>query len=151
MYCIVGQAGCGESALLLQTLPGELLVSEGHVRRNYTSLFVQDPWFMDTSVSENIIQVMGCNFYKDWYDNVVNAYGLDTEISVFLLGDGTIFLGRGRGTVCSVVAGRELGSGLREQYSSAVIPKYSCFMIHFPLPIVKWHGPYSIPLLESTP
>ena len=49
----------------------------------------------------------------------------------------------------SVVAGRELGSGLREQYT--VIPKYSCSMIHFPLSIVKWHGPYSIPLLKNTP
>ena len=59
---------------------------------------VQDPWIMDTSVSENIIQVMGCNFDKDWYDNVVNACGLDTDISDFILRDGTILWGQG----CSV-------------------------------------------------
>ena len=94
LYCIVGQVGCGKSALL-QTLAGELPVSEGHVLRNYTSLSyaVQDPWIMDASVRENII--MGCNFDEDWYCNVVNACGLDTDISEFILGDGTILGDRG--------------------------------------------------------
>lgn len=95
LYCLIGIVGSGKSALL-SSIAGEMSLSEGLIKRKYTSLSyaVQDPWIMDATVRENI--VMGSHFDQTWYDKVFNACGLNNDFS---LGDLQI-LGE-RGVQCS--------------------------------------------------
>jgi ATP-binding cassette subfamily C (CFTR/MRP) protein 4 len=91
LYCVIGVVGSGKSALLA-ALAGEMPVSEGKIKRKYTSLSyaVQDSWIMDATVRENII--MGSDFDQTWYDEVFKACGLNDD---FCHGDSQILGDRG--------------------------------------------------------
>ena len=94
LTCIIGTVGSSKSALL-QALVGELNVSQGSLRRNYTSLSYasQDPFLMDGTVRENII--MGETFRSEWYEKVVNATGLCVDFKQFRSEDLTLVGDRG--------------------------------------------------------
>jgi len=94
LYCIMGKVGCGKSALI-QALAGELHLRSGAMERNYSSLAyaAQDPWIMNGSIRDNI--VMGKEWDKDWYQQVVDACGLRQDLQDFVNGDDTIVGDRG--------------------------------------------------------
>ena len=94
LTCVIGTVGSGKSALL-QALVGELPPSSGRIDRRYKSISyaAQDPWIMDGTVRENIL--MGADWDAEWYDQVVNACGLDIDYSQLRKGDSTIVGDRG--------------------------------------------------------
>mmetsp|Transcript_24065 Transcript_24065/g.35609 ORF Transcript_24065/g.35609 Transcript_24065/m.35609 type:complete len:1317 (+) Transcript_24065:167-4117(+) len=98
LYCVIGQVGCGKSALL-SMLAGELEVSDGSVEKISSKIAYvgQGPWIMDGTVKENII--MGKPIDQDFYSEIINACGLRYDIEHFPSGDNT-FVGD-RGVRCS--------------------------------------------------
>jgi len=94
LTCIIGTVGSSKSALL-QALVGELHVSQGTLRRNYSSLSYasQDPFLMDGTVRENI--TLGKEFQPEWYERVVKSTGLSVDFRQFRNGDHTIVGDRG--------------------------------------------------------
>ena len=93
-FLFVSFVGSGKSALL-QVIVGEIPVFAGEVGRFYNSISYasQDPWIMDGTVKDNIL--MGLEFDKSWYNQVVSACGLILDFSQFLNGDETIVGDRG--------------------------------------------------------
>jgi ATP-binding cassette, subfamily C (CFTR/MRP), member 4 len=94
LHTIVGKVGSGKSALLL-TIAGELSTEHGSITRNYESLSFaeQDPWIMNGTIRDNII--MGQEFNKAWYDQVVFACGLIPDFEALIHHDATIVGDRG--------------------------------------------------------
>jgi ATP-binding cassette subfamily C (CFTR/MRP) protein 4 len=94
LYCVIGPVGCGKSALLL-TLAGELEPTIGMIERraNTTAYANQDPWIMGGTVRENII--MGDEFDRDRYEEVIYACGLREDLERFHSGDQTMVGDRG--------------------------------------------------------
>ncbi|KAK0615177.1 ABC transporter [Bombardia bombarda] len=95
---IVGSVGCGKSAFL-NTLLGEMAVSpatnisdkasEGGTRGadGTTAYCSQQPWLHNSSIRQNILGVSP--YHPKWYDSVISACGLDTDITQLPRGDGT--------------------------------------------------------------
>jgi ATP-binding cassette, subfamily C (CFTR/MRP), member 4 len=94
LYGIMGVVGSGKSAFL-QSLVGELPITTGELRRQYSSLAYtsQDPWILNGSVRENII--MQHPFDEDWYQQVVTACALQEDIRRFAHGDATLLGDKG--------------------------------------------------------
>ena len=94
LTAIIGSVGSGKSALL-QVVVGELRISEGSIERSYRELSYasQDPWVMDGTIRENII--LGLLFQPEWYNQVVEACGLDQDFEQLVRGDQTFVGDRG--------------------------------------------------------
>lgn len=94
LYCVIGRIGSGKSALL-QSIMGELPIACGTVQQYYKdfSSAPQEPWVMNGTVRENIL--MGCQYEQAWYNEVIDACALDTDLLHFSDGDMTIVGDRG--------------------------------------------------------
>lgn len=86
---IVGPVGSGKSSLLKGIL-GEVSSSKGKVYTSHIHVaFVdQTPWIQNTTVRKNITGVL--DFELEWYEKVVYACTLDTDIETLSEGDATL-------------------------------------------------------------
>lgn len=85
---IVGPVGCGKSSLL-RGLLGETPSSKGNVYidQAYTAFVDQTTWVQNSSIRKNI---MGVSIFEpEWYNNVVHACALDTDLDTLPDGDST--------------------------------------------------------------
>lgn len=94
LYCAIGPVGCGKSALLM-ALAGELEPTVGVIERRVDRIAFasQEPWIMGGTVRENII--MGDEFDRDRYEEIIDACGLRQDLERFHSGDSTIVGDRG--------------------------------------------------------
>jgi ATP-binding cassette subfamily C (CFTR/MRP) protein 4 len=94
LYCVVGPVGCGKSALLM-TIAGELQPDFGSIKRTVSSVAfaAQTAWIMDGTLRENVL--MGREYVRAKYEEVIHACGLSPDISRFHLGDQTLLGDRG--------------------------------------------------------
>lgn len=86
---IIGPIGSGKSSLL-KGLLGETPISKGniYINRSHIAFADQTPWIQNRSIRENII---GPSSYESvWYQKVIHACALDTDIKGMVEGDGTI-------------------------------------------------------------
>ncbi|RDL41711.1 Cyclic peptide transporter [Venustampulla echinocandica] len=85
---LVGPVGCGKSTLL-KMLIGELPEVSGSVATSYrnAAYCYQSPWITFGTIQQNILG--GSIWNKPWYDTVVQACALDTDIQDFPDGDQT--------------------------------------------------------------
>ncbi|PVU90006.1 hypothetical protein BB559_004831 [Furculomyces boomerangus] len=84
---VVGKVGSGKSSLINAIL-GEMDLVSGHMSLNGTIGYTpQVPWLMNTSLRDNII--FGCPFEREFYEKVINACALTTDIESFPAGDMT--------------------------------------------------------------
>lgn len=76
---IAGPVGCGKSTLL-KTILGEVGVSEGAVRVDLHSVAycAQVPWLQNVSIRENIL--CGEDMEQSWYDEVIEACSLTSDL-----------------------------------------------------------------------
>ena len=82
---VIGRVGSGKSSLLL-SLMNELEIVEGRVQLNGSVAYVpQESWILPTIVRENIIYGRGLD--ERWYQQVVSACCLDTDMQQFVEGD----------------------------------------------------------------
>ncbi|KAJ5898747.1 hypothetical protein N7495_003491 [Penicillium taxi] len=78
-FClIIGPTGCGKSTLMKGIL-GETPSIKGFLysKSIHTAYVDQSPWIRNTSFKDNILGVS--NYTKGWYDEVVNACGLEQD------------------------------------------------------------------------
>lgn len=85
---IVGPIGCGKSGLL-RGLLGETPSSKGivYMDRAYTGFVDQTPWMQNNSIRNNIVGVS--EFDRGWYNKVIYACALDTDIEALPDSDST--------------------------------------------------------------
>ncbi|KAL5467459.1 hypothetical protein EMCRGX_G031685 [Ephydatia muelleri] len=82
---VVGPVGAGKSTLL-QCLLGELKPLDGCVEvKGKLSYASQEPWIFSGSLRENVL--FGSPFDKEWYNTVLEACGLEKDISHLPNGD----------------------------------------------------------------
>jgi ATP-binding cassette subfamily C (CFTR/MRP) protein 1 len=87
-FCfIIGPVGSGKSTIL-KGLLGETPASKGFVYQNFQEIsFVgQTPWIRNGTIQENILGIS--LFEETWYNQVVNACGLDGDVSILPKGHG---------------------------------------------------------------
>jgi ATP-binding cassette subfamily C (CFTR/MRP) protein 1 len=94
MTMIVGPVSSGKSTLL-KALLGETPATKGLQRSFYTEVAYcsQSAWLVNATLRENIIH--GSDFDPVWYNTVVQACDLETDISGMALGDETIVGSKG--------------------------------------------------------
>jgi len=95
LTCVIGAVGSGKSALI-SMLAGELPISTGSLRKrnNATVAYaLQDPWIMDGTVKENIL--LGYDYNEEFYTTIINACGLNVDLSQLPSGESTIVGDRG--------------------------------------------------------
>lgn len=95
LTCIIGAVGSGKSAFI-SMLAGELPLSKGALKRRAGSTIAyapQDPWIMDGTVKENIL--LGLPYEAEFYNEVINACGLNVDLAQLRYGEETIVGDRG--------------------------------------------------------
>jgi ATP-binding cassette subfamily C (CFTR/MRP) protein 4 len=95
LTCIIGAVGSGKSAFI-SMLAGELPLSKGVLKRRAGSTIAfapQDPWIMDGTVKENIL--LGLPYKAEFYNEVINACGLNVDLAQLRYGEETIVGDRG--------------------------------------------------------
>jgi len=95
LTCIIGAVGSGKSAFI-SMLAGELPLSKGVLKRRAGSTIAfapQDPWIMDGTVKENIL--LGLPYEAEFYNEVINACGLNVDLAQLRYGEETIVGDRG--------------------------------------------------------
>jgi len=95
LTCIIGAVGSGKSAFI-SMLAGELPLSKGALKRRAGSTIAyapQDPWIMDGTVKENIL--LGLPYDAEFYNEVINACGLNVDLAQLRYGEETIVGDRG--------------------------------------------------------
>lgn len=94
MTMIVGPVSSGKSTLL-KALLGETPAAKGLQRSFFTEVAYcsQSPWLVNGTLRANIIH--GSDFDPVWYNTVVQACDLETDISTMPLGDETIVGSKG--------------------------------------------------------
>jgi ATP-binding cassette subfamily C (CFTR/MRP) protein 1 len=85
---VVGPVGCGKSSLL-RGLLGETPSSKGNVYidRPHTAFVDQTPWIQNSSIRKNIVGVS--IFEPEWYNSVIHACALETDLDTLPDGDST--------------------------------------------------------------
>jgi ATP-binding cassette subfamily C (CFTR/MRP) protein 1 len=91
---IVGPVSSGKSTLL-KALLGETPAARGLQRSFFSEVAYcsQSPWLVNDTLRNNIIH--GSDFDPEWYNTVVQACDLETDISAMPLGDETIVGSKG--------------------------------------------------------
>lgn len=85
LCCILGRVGAGKSALI-KTLCGQMFVENGTVKiSEHLAYCSQEPWLQYKSIRENIL--FGQNYEKEWYDLVIAACDLSSDLASFSDGD----------------------------------------------------------------
>ncbi|CAB4054111.1 ABCC1 [Lepeophtheirus salmonis] len=90
LIAIIGPVGSGKSSLISALLGEMLFTSKGtnpveiHGSVAYTP---QNAWMQNVSVKDNIL--FGRKFNKNWYDEVLKACSLESDMEVFPSGDST--------------------------------------------------------------
>ena len=91
---IIGPVSSGKSTLL-KAMIGETAEAAGftHIPSGDVAYCAQTPWLTNGTVKENI---MGDSFYDPrWYESVIRACALDTDLAQFALGEHTIIGSKG--------------------------------------------------------
>lgn len=85
---IVGPVGCGKTTLLRGIL-GETPVSMGTIdlQTAHIGYVAQTPWIQNATIRNNILG--SCVYDREWYNAVVHACALESDINELLQGDGT--------------------------------------------------------------
>ncbi|KAF2500059.1 hypothetical protein BU16DRAFT_578086 [Lophium mytilinum] len=91
---IVGPVSSGKSTLL-KALLGEMPTAQGFYRSfsNEIAYCAQNPWLVNGTVKENIIH--DTYYDRNWYNTVLQACDLETDLSQMPLGDDTIVGSKG--------------------------------------------------------
>ena len=85
LLAVIGRVGDGKSSLLGSML-GEMTKSEGQVMvRGTVSYFSQNSWILSATVKDNI--VFGHRFDQEFYDKVLDACALRSDLAVLPQGD----------------------------------------------------------------
>jgi ABC-type multidrug transport system fused ATPase/permease subunit len=85
LVAVVGEVGCGKSSLLLAML-GELPTEVGGVTVKGRIAYVpQEPWIVSGTIRDNI--VLSSPFNEQWYQRVVTACCLQTDLDLLAHGD----------------------------------------------------------------
>jgi ATP-binding cassette subfamily C (CFTR/MRP) protein 1 len=94
MTMIVGPVSSGKSTLLKAIL-GETPAARGLQRSFFTEVAYcsQSAWLVNGTLRNNIVN--GSDFDPDWYNTVIQACDLETDISIMPLGDETIVGSKG--------------------------------------------------------
>ncbi|CAK9437824.1 uncharacterized protein LODBEIA_P22020 [Lodderomyces beijingensis] len=88
LTCIVGKVGSGKSALL-KALLGDLQQTSGVVNVNGTVAYcAQQPWIQNATVKANIL--FGCKLDETYYNKVVKACQLISDLNILPDGDQTV-------------------------------------------------------------
>lgn len=90
LIMIIGPIGCGKSTLLKAIL-GETPSSRGRVtlKSPHIAYCDQTPWIMNTTIRDNII-AESKGFDEIWYNTVIKACDLVTDLSRMPLGSSTV-------------------------------------------------------------
>ena len=91
---IIGPVSSGKSTLL-KAMIGETAEAAGftHIPSGDVAYCAQTPWLTNATVKENI---MGDSFYDPrWYESVIRACALDTDLAQFALGEHTVIGSKG--------------------------------------------------------
>ncbi|KAJ8284525.1 hypothetical protein COCON_G00033750 [Conger conger] len=90
LVAVVGKVGCGKSSLLA-AIAGELVRYQGMVcvqgRENGFGLVTQEPWIQHATVRDNIL--FGKEFNSSFYNSVIEACALTSDLNIFPQGDRT--------------------------------------------------------------
>lgn len=86
---VVGPVGCGKSTLL-KGLLGETTFTQGRVKvlSSQIAYCDQTPWIINGSIRDNIVSES--EFQPQWYQSVVRACALDTDMLQLPEGDSTL-------------------------------------------------------------
>lgn len=105
---VVGPVGCGKTTLL-KVILDEASTSYGEVLVDYTSIAycAQVPWLQNVSIRDNIL--CGERMHEEWYNGVIFACGLRSDLASLARGDETL-----AGT-----DGRNLSGGQRHRVALA--------------------------------
>ncbi|KAJ8918369.1 hypothetical protein NQ315_008063 [Exocentrus adspersus] len=126
---IIGPVGSGKSSLL-QTILGELVVTNGNIEINGTLSYAsQEPWVFAATVRQNI--VFGAEYDKKRYNEVVRACALEADFKQFPDGDQTIVGDRG--------ASLSGGQKARVNLARAVYRDMDIYLLDDPLSAVDIH------------
>ncbi|XP_072393692.1 ATP-binding cassette sub-family C member 4-like [Diabrotica undecimpunctata] len=126
---IIGPVGSGKSSLL-QTLLGELDITEGNMRvRGQISYASQEPWVFAATVRQNIL--FGEEYDKKRYHEVIQACSLEKDFEQFPNGDLTLVGDRG-----SSLSG---GQKARINLARAVYREADVYLLDDPLSAVDIH------------
>ncbi|XP_066928579.1 ATP-binding cassette sub-family C member 4-like [Clytia hemisphaerica] len=88
LVMVVGPVGSGKSSLLMAAM-NELHVKKGEIKvQGSTAFTTQQPWIFSGTVRQNIL--FGREYKKDWYQTVIKACGMHTDIRRFKHGDLTL-------------------------------------------------------------
>ncbi|KAK0130214.1 hypothetical protein ONS96_014922 [Cadophora gregata f. sp. sojae] len=91
---IVGSIGCGKSTLLKGIL-GETSTARGlvYARSEEIAFSEQTPWLINGTIRENVIAES--SYEQGWYETVIKACNLDTDIQHMPSGDATLVGSKG--------------------------------------------------------
>lgn len=97
---ITGPVGSGKSSFLSSILGEMIDLSSPAIRQRETRSYCkhiaycsQQPWLENTTIRRNILS--SSSYEKKWYDEVVSACGLDTDLKQLQRGDQTNISSRG--------------------------------------------------------
>lgn len=83
---ITGLIGSGKSSLL-HALNGKMKRKDGNVRMNGSVLMCGVPWIQNATVQENL--TFGLPFDREWYQDVIRACALQSDLDILPAGDQT--------------------------------------------------------------
>ncbi|EPS30548.1 hypothetical protein PDE_05500 [Penicillium oxalicum 114-2] len=87
LLAVIGTVGCGKSSLL-SALAGDMRVTDGKVRMSTTRSFCpQYAWIQNATVRNNIL--FGKEYDESWYEQVIDACALATDLEILPNGDST--------------------------------------------------------------
>jgi len=87
LLAVIGTVGCGKTSLL-SALAGDMRMTEGTARMGATRAFCpQSAWIQNTSVRNNIL--FGKEYDEEWYNRVIDACALRSDLEMFPDGDRT--------------------------------------------------------------
>ncbi|QQK41347.1 ABC transporter, integral membrane type 1 [Penicillium digitatum] len=87
LLAVIGTVGCGKSSLL-SALAGDMRVTDGTVRLSTTRAFCpQYAWIQNTTVRNNVL--FGKEYDETWYEQVIDACALTTDLEILPNGDQT--------------------------------------------------------------
>ncbi|KAJ9296060.1 hypothetical protein DTO271G3_5635 [Paecilomyces variotii] len=87
LLAVIGTVGCGKTSLL-SALAGDMRMTAGEVKLGASRAFCpQYAWIQNATVKNNILFGKECE--KEWYNKVIDACALQSDIEMFPAGDQT--------------------------------------------------------------